>query len=330
MAKRKNSYRLTFTIGEQRAQYTAHTQSEAESIRLHVKRLLSAKRTGAPALESEEWAQTRPKGALRDFLIKWGLLNSTDVGMTLADLRDEFMKRQVKERTLLNYKATFDNLIAFFGVGCMLTSIDRKKAGEFNKYLRTSANIRTGEGLNNVTANKRLNLCRQFFGWATNENWIIKNPFAGIKAIGGSANSDTWRYVSKEDTIEVIDSTPNKEHKVIIALMRFCGLRGASELSRLTFDESCLHLSNAGKGAELIVHSTKNERHAGHEQRTIPLTPYVEQLILDLWEAAPEGENRFFPQMEKKSNPGVVVKKAFARFKKKGIDIGLILEPMLN
>ena len=62
MAKaKKNTYRLTFTMGEQRAQFTAHTQSEAASIRLHVKRLISSKKTGAPCLESEEWAQTRPK-----------------------------------------------------------------------------------------------------------------------------------------------------------------------------------------------------------------------------------------------------------------------------
>lgn len=315
---RKNSYRLTFSIGDQRAQFTSHTQAEATSIRLHVKRLICSKRTGAPCLESEEWAATRPKGALRDFLIKWGLLEGDNTQKTVADLAEAFKKRHVKEWTLKSYQGLINNFLDFFGADYPLSKIDKKKAGEFITFLETSANRKTGRGLGKVSVSKRIERSRQFFNYCVNEGWILRNPFSGYRGTG-SANPDRWQYITKEDTVQVIEATTNKKHKVIIALLRFCGLRGASELSRLTFDSSCFHPSTAETPAELVVHSPKVEAHAGRETRTIPLTKYVEQLILDLWESTPEEENRFFPDMKPTSNPGVVIKKTFKRF---GVSLG--------
>ena len=312
MAKqKKNSYRLTFTIGKQRAQFTAHTQAEASSIRLHVKRLISSKRTGAPCLESEEWAQTRPKGALKDFLTRWGLLEDTsDREKTIADLREEFMGRSQKERTLLNYRNTFDSLCEYFGELTRIRDIDKVKAGEFIKYLKQHGNKQTGEKLSDNSVATHVKSLNTFFNWAVDVELIARNPFKGFDA-KIKPNRERLEYITKEDTIKVIERTLNKEHRVIIALWRFCGIRGASELSRLTFDASCLHLSTDKKPGEIIVHSTKVEHHTGHEKRPIPLTPYVEQLIIDLWESVPEGENKFFPKMTASSNPGKIVKDEF-------------------
>lgn len=322
MAKqRKNTYRLSFLIdGNQRELYV-HTQAEKASVQLHVKRLISSRRTGAPCLESEEWAAELPRNSnVREFLIRWRLIEATATGMTLADLRDEFINRPQEERTVANHRTAFKSLVTYFGEGCLLSDIDKRKVKEFIDFLKREGNARTGEGLSEGTLYRLIKRFRQFFTFAVNEKWIFNNPFEGIKTSGSPANSDNWLYVTKEDTIRVIEATPNKAHKLIVALMRFCGLRGASELSRLSFND--FHSSTAERPAELIVHSTKNERHAGHEQRKIPLTPFVEQLILDLWESIPEGENRFFPQMRKKSNPGIIVKKAFKRFKDNGVEIG--------
>lgn len=321
MAKqRKNTYRLTFIINEQRAQFTAHTQAEAASVRLHVKRLIISKKTGAPCIESEEWAQTRPKGALKDFLIRWRLIeDAADQEKTIGDLYKVFViDGKEKPRTLKNRQNCFNNLIQFFGKDCPLKDITRQRAEELIKHLERRGNAFTGEGLGDNTLGGRIKRFKQFFKYALEEGWIKENPFSRFKAVS-KTNIDRWQYISKEDVIDVIDSTANKEHKVIIALVRFCGLRGASELSRLTFDESCLHLSTDKKPGELVVHSTKVERHAGHEQRKIPLTPYVEKLICDLWETIPEGESRFFPKMKATSNIGVIVKKVFMRY---GVNIG--------
>lgn len=319
---RKNSYRMRFTLPNgQMVQYTANTVGEANSIKTWVRRLISSKRTGIIDVDATEWAQTRPKGALRDFLIKSGLLeDNRDNEHTLADLYQVFVTDgKGEDRTIINRKAAADRLSAFFGAGCLLRDIDRQRAGDFITFLESKGNKRTGEGLKYNSVVTVVKYCKKFFQYAREEGWIKINPFIRFNS-SYKPVPDRLQYVTKEDTIKVIEGTANREHRLIIALVRFCGLRGASELSRLTFDESCLHLSTDKKPGEILVHSTKVERHAKHSKpRPIPLTPYVEQLIQDQWERIPEGENRFFPGMTKKSNPGVIVKKAF---KRNGIELG--------
>ncbi len=318
---RKNSYRLRFVLpnGEM-VQHTAHTQSEANSIKGWVKQLISSKKTGVPNVDAMEWAQTRPKGALRDFLINAGLLkDNRDNERTIADLYQIFVvDGKGKDRTIINRKAAADRLSAFFGSGCLLRDISREQAGNFINDLETKGNLQTGKGLGENSVVSIVKRCKTFFRYALEMGWITENPFTRFTATYKPC-PDRWRYISKADAVKVIEGTANREHRLIIALVRFCGLRGASELSRLTFDASCLHLSRDGEAGELVVHSTKVEGHAGHEKRPIPLTPYVEQLILDVWEHAPTGENLFFPKMRLTSNPGIIVKKAFNRV---GIELG--------
>lgn len=317
---RKNTYRLSFTIGGARRELYVHTQSEKNSVSLHVKKLISSRRTGAPALESEEWAQLLPKGNVREFLVRWGLLADTrDNERTLADLYQVFVvDGKGKDRTIINRKAAADRLSDFFGEGCKLQDINRQKVGDFINYLEIKGNLQTGKGLGQNTVVSIVKRCKLFFRYAHEEGWIKENPFTRFTATYKPC-PDRWRYISQSDAVKVIEGTANREHRLIIALARFCGLRGASELSRLTFDESCLHLSRDGEAGELLVHSTKVEGHAGHETRPIPLTRFVEKLILDVWEHAPTGENRFFPNMQLTSNPGIIVKKAFNRV---GVELG--------
>ena len=316
---RKNSYRMRFTLPDgSRVEYTAHTLAEHDQVDRHVPKLISAKRVGASCLESEEWAAKLPKGILRDSLIRWKLIEDTsNQERTLKDLYEVFLpqERTEKERTYRNRQNCFNNLFSYFGEDCLLRDIGKDKAEEFISYLRREGNQFTGGGLAINTLGGRIKRFRQFFKYALEENWIEYNPFIRFKATS-EVNIDRLKYISKEETMRVIAFTPNLEHKVIIALLRFCGLRGASELARLTFDESCLHLSRDGEAAEVFVPCTKVEHHAGHERRPIPLTPYVERLILDLWGAAPEGQNKLFPRMKMDTNIGVVIKKIFVRYNK--------------
>lgn len=185
-------------------------------------------------------------------------------------------------------------------------------------YLRTNGNTRTGKGLEPSSECKRLKVVRMAFEWALTQNWILRNPFSGLKSRTVTVNYDRMVYISKADCMAVIDSTTNQSHKALIALIRFCGLRGSSELSRLTWNEDCIRYGKNGEQGELVVHSVKTDGHAGHERRTIPLTNYVEGILNELRMSQPEGTERMFPDMKESSNPGVVVKKIFRRY---GIDI---------
>ena len=321
MAAKKRKYRKSFMLPNgKRGEYTAHTQAEAASVVLNVNKLISAQKTGSQNIDATEWALKLSKGTLRNSLIRWGLMPDTrDSERTLKDLYQIFVvEGKEKPRTLKNRQNCFNNLFQFFGEDCLLRDIDRQRAEEFIKYLEREGNAFTGKGLGENTLGGRIKRFKQFFRFACEESWISENPFIRFKAVS-KANKDRWQYITRDDVLKVIQSTPNREHRLIIALVRFCGLRGASELSRLTFDASCFHPSDATHSAELLVHSTKVERHEGHETRTIPLIPEVEQLVLDLWETIPEGENRFFPKMKATTNIGVVVKKIFKRF---GVELG--------
>ena len=128
MAKqRKNTYRISFVIDGVQRNLFVHTQAEKNSVKLHIKKLISSKRTGTPCLESEEWAAKLPRNSnVKGFLIRWGLLNASDIGKTIGDLHAVFMDRDVEVNTLKGYTGAFNNLNIYFGADRMLTSIDKK------------------------------------------------------------------------------------------------------------------------------------------------------------------------------------------------------------
>lgn len=315
MAKQKKSYRLTFTIDNQRAQFTAHTQAEAASIRLHVRRLISSKRTGAPAMESAEWAQTRPNGALKNFLIRWGLLDdNSDNERTLKDLFEHFQKRGVKAATLLTYKDAFQNLTDFFGADKPLQTIAPKDASDFEHYLRTAAY--NGAGYSKATVKKRIQRVKQFFIEARRLKWISENPFDGIQG-GNLANPKKWLYIPREAVLEVMENIADLEARARIALCRFAGARGKSEFDSLEWNQSWIIWSADGKQGTVRLHRQKTED-SGYSDTIVPMVPELEAVLRDLFDSAAPGTVKVFKPV---NNPGKVIKDQFRR---NGIDI---LEP---
>ena len=98
--KRKNSYRKSFTLPNgRRVEYTAHSKAERDQVDGHVRKLISAKRSGASCLESDEWARRLPKGILRDSLVRWGLIdNPADREKTLGDFSRKTPARKTTYR----------------------------------------------------------------------------------------------------------------------------------------------------------------------------------------------------------------------------------------
>lgn len=316
MAKqKKNSYRLTFTINNQRAQFTAHTQAEAASIRLHVRRLVSSRRTGTPALESEEWAQTRPKGALRDFLIKWRLLEDTsDRERTIGDICDHFQKRNVKPLTLLVFKQVGKNLIDFFGENKRLRDITPLDATEFEHYLYTAArkkggNDTAGAGLSRATVRKRIQRVRQYYIEAQRLKWADSNPFEGLEG-GNTVNQSRWEYIPRETVLEVMANCTNLEIRARIALMRFAGCRGESEFKCLEWNADWIRWSADGKQGTVRLHRTKTENSGAYADTILPMDTELEKALRDLYDSVPAGTVKVFTP---RANPGVMVKKQFRR-----------------
>ena len=316
MAKtRKNSYRLRFSIGDKRPEFTAHTKAERDSIYLHVNRLIKSKQSGVSCQESETWAQTRPNGALKDFLIRWGLLDdNSDNERTLKDLFEHFQKRGVKSATLLTYKDAFQNLTDFFGADKPLQAIAPKDASDFEHYLRTAAY--NGAGYSKATVKKRIQRVKQFFIEARRLKWISENPFDGIQG-GNLANPKKWLYIPRETVLEVMENTADLEARARIALCRFAGARGKSEFDSLEWNQSWIIWSADGKQGTVRLHRQKTEE-SGYSDTIVPMVPELEAVLRDLFDSAAPGTVKVFKPV---NNPGKVIKDQFRR---NGIDI---LEP---
>lgn len=315
MAKqKKNSYRLTFTINNQRAQFTAHTQAEAASIRLHVKRLISSKRSGTPAMESAEWAQTRPAGALKDFLIRWGLLeDTTEKERTIGDICAHFQKKSVKPGTLLTFKQIEQNLKAFFGENKLLRDIRPVDATDFENFLYTAARADGKGGLGKATVKKRIQRAKQFFLEARRLHWISENPFDAVHG-GNLANPKKWLYIPRDIVLEVMANTPDLEIRAQIALCRFAGARGESEFSPLEWNADWIRWSADGKQGEVRLHRPKVED-KGFGDTVIPMDTVLEGALRDLFDRAEPGTVKVF---KTRNNPGKVIKDQFRR---NGFDI---------
>ena len=314
MAKqKKNSYRLRFSIDDKRPEFTAHTQSEAASIQLHVRRLVKSKQSGVPCLESETWAQTRPKGALRDFLVKWGLLaDNSDNEKTLKDLFEHFQKRGVEQGTLDTYRFAFYNLFDFFGENKRLRDITPKDAGEFETFLNTAARRdkrKSGEsGLRRQTAKKRIQRVKQFFREGRRLKWIDADPFEGLHG-ANLPNKERWFYVTKKMALEVMANTPNLEIRALIALSRFAGARGKSEFDSLEWSPDWIIWSADGKQGTIRLHRKKTEE-SGFADSIIPMSEPLEKALRDLYDSVPTGTVRVF---KPRNNPGKVAKDQFLR-----------------
>lgn len=323
MAKRKNSYRVSFTIDGAQRDLFVHTQAERNSVKLHVKRLISSKRTGAPCLESEEWAAKLPKNSnVKEFLIRWGLLeDNSDRERTLNDLFEHFQKRGVKASTLETYSHAFGNLFDFFGADRLLRDITPKDATDFELFLRTAArrmngqneNELAGSGLGKATVKKRIQRVRQFFLEARRLKWVDENPFEVVHG-GNIPNPDRWLYLSRDVVLDVMNKAPNLEIRALIALCRFAGARGKSEFNSLEWNSDWIRWSEEGKQGTIRLHRQKTEN-SGFADTVVPMVPELEGALRDLFDKADPGTVKVFTP---RNNPGKVIKDQFIR---NGIDV---------
>src|SRR5438876_372101 len=63
---------------------------------------------------------------------------------------------------------------------------------------------------------------------AVRADLLHRNPFDDLKA-AGNPNKERQRFISREDTLRVLDACPDAEWRLIVALSRYGGLRCPSE-----------------------------------------------------------------------------------------------------
>ena len=330
MAKEKEIHRYTWTIDGVRREHRT-----TKEVRDKVQALVEARKSGVVDPDANFWAR-RLIGRdtqLYDKLSRWGLVPPRDAKKTIGDLCAFMQKRPgVKKTTLQTFQMVQNHLLDFWGADFPLSEITVEAAAEFVRYLDTvpcrwsgrkidpkaprskkrSSRKKEVRYLSEASKLKRTATARQFFAEAVRLEWISKNPFRYQKG-GSRPNLERMMYVSPEDTVKVLRETVNKKHKALISLWRFCGVRGAREFIGLDWSDRCIRWSTADRPGSITIRSPKTARYAGHEQRTVPLTPVVEACLRDWFDEAEPGTLKMFPGMTPASNPGKDVKLCFAR-----------------
>lgn len=307
-------YRIRFILNDQNKTMMLPTadKSVADTICSMVTRLEIQHKTGEPDRKLSNWLKEIPDD-LRQRLERAGLVEVKLKSKTIQDIIDRFQNRQdVEPSTLLTYGKISSNLTAFFKSNCLLESIDTEQAARFYSWLKK----RYAE----ATAKRRINLTKQFFTEAVRLDWIIKNPFRFCKG-GDVVNKEKWQYFPVDVVSKALDEILNKEHRAQIALMRFAGVRGASELYQMDWTPETIRWSSGSGTGSITILADKTKKHEGKDSRIIPLNPALESCLRDLYDSANEGQVKMFPKMRKTSNPGNWIKKAFNQA---GINIGQV------
>lgn len=286
---------------------------EAERVRDKVEALLAAGRTGETPANVAVWKKeiAARSPALYERLATLGLVEPMEVKHTLEELIVTYResRKDVLEATVSVYAKVEANLREFFGGRCELEKITPKRADDFSSWLRTALLNRRTKGrpkpYSTATVNKRIGYVKQLFRYATQIDWLAKNPFTYIKG-GESVNPARWMYVARETVAAVIDATHLPVWRTIIALGRFAGVRGSSELYGLLWEH--IQWSSENEPDSLLIKAEKNKRH-GRQFRTVPMHPIVERELSTLFHLTKEGETHVFPGMAKKTNLSTMTQK---------------------
>ena len=262
------------------------TKKFADSIRTRVEHL-NAARIGHTSLDNETAAWVSKIGDdLHAKLAAVGLIASRgrSVSISLADYWKDFVagKRTLKPRSVVAMNQVADRAAVFFGANKVVADVTAGDAERFADWLRGK--------YAQATAARTLKRIKQLFARAVKDKVTDANPFDGIRP-GGMSNSARLLYIPSADIRKVIETAPNGEWLVVIALARYAGLRIPSELVGLSWADV------SWDTLRLVVRSPKLERSTSGGIRVVPILPELLPHLQDAFDAANEGETMVVPSL---------------------------------
>ncbi|MDO4576270.1 MAG: phage integrase SAM-like domain-containing protein [Planctomycetia bacterium] len=284
-ASRKGNgyYICVFIDGRARKIYGVSNKRVSERTGEKIESLIACRKTGGLTDEVRLWLAEIQGSPLYDKLARLELVEERQDEKTLYGLLEAYKTSQsegVSDLTIQGYRCVFQNLIEFFGQDVPLVEISKSTAEKFGHWMKTEKLNRRGKkpqryGI--ATVNHRISMVKQIFRYAEKMEWMGKNLFEILKG-GESVNPDKMEYVPIEKVLRVMEYSPLK-WRVLIALVRFCGIRGASETYRMEWSD--IHWSSPAEPGWISIRAGKNKRH-GRRFRMVPLSPIVEQVLSDL------------------------------------------------
>ena len=251
----------------------------AEALKVKVEDLASAALHGhAPTDDTTRWLASIDD-RLYEKLVAVGLAPERQ-GATIGAWLEQYLEERdgdLKPESLRKLKQTKAKLLAHFDADTPLRNISHEDAAEWRRFLKDL-------GLSEAAIKTHCGNVKTVLAAAVRRKAITENPFATLKS--GPTASRYTRYGTPDEIERVIDACPDAEWRLLFGLVRYAGLRIPSESHLLIWadvDFEC---------GRMTVRSPKTERHEGHEQRVVPITPRLMGLLQARFDECPEGEER--------------------------------------
>lgn len=324
IVRRPNGHRwITYKFAGKRHTLRLGVTSDdiAEEVKRRLDRLIEFRRHGLPAdPETHAWL-IRLDDRLHRSLITAGLTSArgpTSLGELLALHEKHLIIRNCKPSTLINARVLYENLRTYFSASRSFRTLTRAECDGFRHWLLTIGGKRQ-TALAKATATNRCHRAKAIFKYAIENKWLEENPFQhSAKRL--EVNRDRDRYITMEVFHRLINSTTDRELRLLLAMVRIAGVRCPSEIRPLTWQ------SVQWDDGVIVVVSPKTEGYEDQERREVPILPAMRPFLDDAWEHAPEGAVLMFPRHQ---GTGAAITNRLESLLRK-IGEPLIPKPMVN
>ena len=230
----------------------------------------------------------------------WGILPERAMCGTIDQLITLFtVDDTVKYSTIRGRVAVCKRLIAYFQPSRLVSSLQRSEIDAYRQALQD----RYAE----ATWKRDIGHLKQMFNLAIGKGWITVNPFSHLKG-GVPANKSRCYYVAVETVNKVLAACADSRERLIVILSRFGGLRMASELLFMCWDDIDLTSDRFTVRCPKKTHKRQQER-GELTTRQVPLFPEVRDAFRQLKDELPEEHSEYvFPELhdnQKHASPRV-------------------------
>ena len=241
----------------------------AEIVETQVEHLITSKALSSPLkLQTSEWLNAIDL-VLHSRIAAAGLnegQKSAALGKYLSDYISKRSRSDAKPLTVKKWNTTNKLLTEFYGESRDIRTITTGDAKDFRLHLMAQRKKDNTPKYKPSTLGKHIEIVKQFFAAATDDDVVAKNVFSGVKS-SKITDSSRAHFISADDIQKCIKAAPDWQWRTIIALCRYGGLRCPSEILLLKWDDILWDEDR------FIVHSPKTEHHQAKDKRVVRLFP---------------------------------------------------------
>jgi integrase len=269
------------------------TQRAADTVKLKIEALVSATITGHSLDDAtSRWVAGLDK-TMAGKLAKAGLIARREFA-SLENFITGYIdsRTDVEPETRRAWRQVRDRLVVCFGASRPLKGVSKEDAANWRQEL-------VNGGLADATVRKYTGYAKHFFSVAVERDLLSASPFS--KLVSGSVgNDDRQCLVSLDATYRLIDTCPNSDWRLIVALSRFGGLRCPSEHLKLRWCDI-----DWERGL-MTVTSPKTKKQ-GKPKRLVPIFKELRPFLDESFELAEPGSE--FVMNRYRSPSGAYIRK---------------------